>query len=356
MTKKAFFFVFILVLALTGCRKATPGRTATPHGEFVDEVTIKTTPVKSQGRSPLCWVYAMLATIESERLMLGDSVELSADFYGRMFLHDEAREYFFCKPRGEISLRGTPAMLINLLHRYGAEPYTTLYNEPPVNYMVLARKVRQMADTAPSLAKLNERLEHLLDESIGFVPRYVFMLGMEYTPKQFAESVCLPGEYLAITSFAHHPFGEKFVLEVPDNQMRDSFLNVPIDTMMLHIEQSLRHGHPVCWEGDISEPGFSFAEGRATVMDKHAVFLGRHHEITQATRQREFEQHTTTDDHCMELCGIARDRSGRLFFKAKNSWGRGNRYGGYMYLSYDYVRLKTIAVYLTNSKFNIQNS
>ena len=32
------------------------------------------------------------------------------------------------------------------------------------------------------------------------------------------------------------------------------------------------------------------------------------------------------------------------FYLAKNSWGTGNRFGGYMYLSEDYVRMKTICI------------
>ena len=34
------------------------------RSEFCNDVVIKTTPVLDQGRSPLCWAYAMLATIE----------------------------------------------------------------------------------------------------------------------------------------------------------------------------------------------------------------------------------------------------------------------------------------------------
>ena len=32
---------------------------------FRDEFRLKTTPVKNQGSSSLCWVYAMIATIET---------------------------------------------------------------------------------------------------------------------------------------------------------------------------------------------------------------------------------------------------------------------------------------------------
>lgn len=44
---------------------------------FRVETINKITPVKDQGNSSLCWAYAMLATIESEHLMKGDSVNLS---------------------------------------------------------------------------------------------------------------------------------------------------------------------------------------------------------------------------------------------------------------------------------------
>ena len=87
------------------------------------------------------------------------------------------------------------------------------------------------------------------------------MLGALYTPLEFAHSVCTDDEYIALTSFTHHPYGQRFSLEVPDNYFHNTFLNVPLDAMMNRIVQSLRSGHPVCWEGDISEPGFLFGNG-----------------------------------------------------------------------------------------------
>ena len=337
----------VVVLASCGRRASKTGESV--GGEFVNEVVIKTTPVKNQGRSPLCWAYAMLATIESERLMMGDSLELSPDYYARMLLSDEAKSYFFSRRQGQISLRGTSSMLLNLLSAYGAQSYTAYHNERTTNYNVLARKARRLADASPSLAKMEERMARLLDDHIGFLPRRVFMHGAAYTPAQFAESVCLPGDYLSLTSFTHHPFGKRFVLEVPDNQMRDSFMNVPIDTLMFRVERAIRRGHPVCWEGDISEPGFNFEEGRAVVMHRQRPPFNKEQTITQADRQRAFERLETTDDHCMELCGLARDRRGRKYFLAKNSWGRAGRYRGFMYLSDDYVKLKTIAFYMSKT-------
>ncbi|MBF1604828.1 MAG: cysteine protease, partial [Prevotella sp.] len=39
---------------------------------------------------------------------------------------------------------------------------------------------------------------------------------------------------------------------------------------------------------------------------------------------------------------------GCRFFLCKNSWGTANRYHGFMFLSENYVRMKTIAVVLRN--------
>ena len=337
---KRLSLVVLVVALLASCSYQSPKKGQKRHREFVNEVTVKTTPVKNQGQSPLCWAYAMAATIESEHLMMGDSVELSVDFFARKLIEDEARDYFFAHKVGGISLRGMSSMLLNLLHEHGAETFEAYHNDRPINYNPIVRRAKNIVRTSTSLSAMNGRLNYMLDENIGFMPKHVFMLGMEYTMGQFGESVCLPGEYVSLTSFTHHPFGKKFILEMPDNQMRDSFMNVPVDTLMFRVERAIRRGHPVCWEGDISEPGFDFQKGVARLYNEG-------HKPTQRERQRAFESLKTTDDHCMTLCGLARDGNNALYFLAKNSWGTGNPYGGFMYLSYNYVRLKTIAFYMS---------
>lgn len=344
MTKKICLYSFLVLLLLVSCGRPNPRAYQKSVNEFTTDFWVKTTPVKDQGHSELCWIYAMLATIESEHLMMGDSVNLSPDFTARMLLQDNAREYFFSRRDNPISMRGMGVSMLRLLQRYGCEPYDTYYNREPVNYQVLCRKIEQMARASVSLHQFNDHLQNLLDNEIGFMPKFVFMLGVEYTPLQFAHSVCMPDEYLSLTSYTHHPFGQRFVLESPDNVLRDSFLNIPIDSLMHHLVAALRHGHPVCWEGDISEPGFSFEKGIAT---QPAAANGDQ----QYRRQRDFEARRTTDDHAMQLCGLAHDRKGNRFFIAKNSWGTNNPYGGYMYLSYDYVRLKTVALFMSQKAF-----
>lgn len=335
MTKKQIIKIPLIFsfLLLVSCSR----QEATKPYAFHNDVLLKTTPVKDQGNSELCWDYAMLATIETERLQLGDSVNLSPDYLARLWLQEQARTYYLSRGRLKVSLRGMMPMTLHLMERYGIQPYDSYHPFGAISYVALSKASMQVARASTNLRMLDNRLGDLLDKQIGYLPPTLFMLGMGYTPQQFAQSIYLPGDYIALTSFTHHPFGKPFVMESADNRMLDSFYNVPIDRLMNTIISHLRHGHPVCWEGDISEPGFNFYSGIATLTDED-------HTPTQQERQRAFEQFQTTDDHCMELCGLAHDRSGRLFFIAKNSWGTDNPYGGFMYLSYNYVRMKTIGV------------
>lgn len=330
MKKGIFIFLTCLVLISCGQQRS---RVNIPEEKFTIDLSLPTTPVKDQGSSSLCWVYGMLATLETEHIMRGDSVNLSPDYVARMYLSEQANRRRLLpnkivQKEAGITTRGMCTMALDLIQTYGLQHYDAYRHKPDMDYNVLCRKLDKGYDA-----------EKLLDKYIGPLPNQVFMLGALYTPLEFAHSVCTDDEYVALTSFTHHPYGQRFPLEVPDNYFHDTFLNVPLDTMMNRIVQSLRSGHPVCWEGDISEPGFLFGEG-------YAVLKNEKKKVTAERRQASFEARRTTDDHVMEIVGLAHDQHGRRFFLCKNSWGTANRYGGFMFLSENYVRMKTIAVVL----------
>lgn len=335
------FLIIIAAFLLASCTDFNIGRNtdASKKRQFTNETLLGYTPVKHQGNSPLCWAYAMLATIETEHIQMGDSVNLSVDYVARHLLAEQARQHFLSGGYDRITLRGTAPLLLRLISEYGVMPYDS-YNAPSLNYKALARRLQTMSETSHDLSQLSTRAQRLFDERIGYMPKNVYMLGAEYTPQQFAHSVYMLGEYTALTSFTHHPFDQTFAIEVPDNYSDELFYNVPIDVMMRRIEMSLRAGHPVCWEGDVSEPGFSFERGIAELPDDILC--------TQQQRQKAFETRRTTDDHCMCLIGIAHDNKGRRYYIAKNSYGTKNPYGGLMYLSENYVRMKTVAVVVKN--------
>lgn len=330
MKKSIFIFLTCFVLISCGQQRS---RVDIPKEKFTIDLRLPTTPVKDQGPSSLCWVYGMLATLETEHIMRGDSINLSPDYVARMYLSEQANRRRLLpnkivQKEAGITTRGMCTMALDLIQTYGLQHYDAYRHKPDMDYNVLCRKLDKGNDA-----------EKLLDKYIGPLPNQVFMLGALYTPLEFAHSVCTDDEYIALTSFKHHPYGQRFPLEVPDNYFHDTFLNVPLDTMMNRIVQSLRSGHPVCWEGDISEPDFLFGEG-------YAVLKNERKKVTAERRQDSFEAHRTTDDHVMEIVGLAHDQHGRRFFLCKNSWGTANRYHGFMFLSENYVRMKTIAVVL----------
>ena len=329
---KKSIFVFLTCLVLVSCGQQR-SNISFPEEKFTLDLCLPTTPVKDQGSSSLCWVYGMLATLETEHIMRGDSVNLSPDYVARMYLSEQANRRRLLpnkvvQKEAGITTRGMCTMALDLIQTYGLQHYDAYRHKPDMDYNVLCRKLDKGNDA-----------EKLLDKYIGPLPNQVFMLGALYTPLEFAHSVCTDDEYIALTSFTHHPYGQRFPLEVPDNYFHDTFLNVPLDTMMNRIVQSLRAGHPVCWEGDTSEPGFLFGEG-------YAVLKNEKKKVTAERRQASFEARRTTDDHVMEIVGLAHDQHGRRFFLCKNSWGTANRYHGFMFLSENYVCMKTIAVVL----------
>lgn len=335
---KVLLLVLVSTFLFTSCKHKDQQQRTT----FIIDRLNPYTPVLNQGRNSTCWVYAMLATIETEHLGKGDSVHLSPFYVERQLLAESSTQAYLSYGHFPFTTRGMASRLIRLIQTYGIVPYDAYRYGETVNTTVLSRKIQQSVKASVQsrigLLRSNKRVKALLNYSLGPCPPHVFMLGAQYTPQEFARSVCAPDEYQALTSFTHHPYNTSFVLEVPDNIDRDRFYNVPIDTLVNRVYEAVMHGHGVCWEGDISESGFSFAQGVADIPKGTP--------LSSTSRQRAFEHFQTTDDHCMAIVGCAHNGEGRRYFIMKNSWGTKNPYGGLMYMSEDYLRMKTIAVYI----------
>ena len=145
-------------------------------------------------------------------------------------------------------------------------------------------------------------------------------------------------------------------MEVPDNWGWNYVYNVPLDDFQKIIESAINNNYSIAWGADISEPGFSFKKGLAIVPEGveqlkkeevDSIFnkpLPEQH-ITQELRQKAFDNLSTTDDHGMQIIGIAKDQNGDRFYLVKNSWGVDrNDCGGYFYASLPYVLYKTTSI------------
>jgi bleomycin hydrolase len=127
------------------------------------------------------------------------------------------------------------------------------------------------------------------------------------------------------------------------------------------IDYALKNGHTVCWDGDMSEKSYSDRMGIAVNASKEELenengkelsFTKVYKEdvVTQESRQKGFESNATTDDHLMHLIGLAKDENGISYYIVKNSWKPEiNRFGGFNYLSENYVKAKTISILVHKS-------
>jgi len=148
---------------------------------------------------------------------------------------------------------------------------------------------------------------------------------------------------------------------VPDNWSYDQVYNVQMDDITKVIDNALKKGYTVAWATDVSEKGFSWKNGVAFVPEKDFEEMSKEEratmfngpkpekEITVEMRQAAFDNYQTTDDHGMQITGIAKDQNGKEYYIVKNSWGVTNDYKGYLYVSKNFVKYKTTA-FLLNKK------
>ncbi|MCK5705648.1 MAG: aminopeptidase, partial [Cyclobacteriaceae bacterium] len=151
-----------------------------------------------------------------------------------------------------------------------------------------------------------------------------------------------PEEYIEFTSYSHHPYYEEFDLEVPDNWSHDRYYNIPVDELMQIMDNALEKGYSIDWDGDVSEKEFDNKTAKANLSEKDIKKI--QDEGFQRYRQITFENYRSTDDHLMHITGTAKDKEGRLYYITKNSWGDYNEHDGFLYMSKDYVKIKTIAL------------
>lgn len=217
-------------------------------------------------------------------------------------------------------------------------------------------------------------LDGILDAYLGELPEKFTYKGVEYTPKSFAKDfVGLDADdYIELTSYTHHPFYEKFIIEVPDNWLWGEVYNLPIDELMQVMENAIMDGYSIGWAADVSEKGFQYRKGIAVVPEtdtknmtdseiskwqklspaEKAGLKGpvKEKEITQELRQEAFDNYTTTDDHGMHIIGLAKDQKGGKYFIVKNSWGLGfNSYEGCFYASVPFVKYKTMSIMINKN-------
>ena len=350
--------------------------------QFTEVVTVPATPVKNQAATGTCWCFATTSFMESDLLRMGKGpYDLSKMFIVRQKYMNQLQDNYLRRGNGNIGQGSLSHTFMNAYRQVGIVPeevYTGInYDSERHNHSEMVRYMHAIADVAvktkqrsPEYDKL---IANLFDTYLGKLPEKFTYKGKEYTPKSFAESLGLNmDDYIELTSFTHHPYYVKFDVEVPDNWEHSLMYNLPLDEMMETVDYALTNGYTVCWDGDVSEKGFSFTNGVAINPEVKKVEdlsntdrarfekLGEKErleevfkferpypeiKVTPEVRQAGFESFVTTDDHLMHVTGITKDQNGTKYYITKNSWGTDrNKFGGYLNMSESFVRAKTIYV------------
>ena len=383
-------FVFTITLLVSGIyylhaenKDKTEKKPAESY-EFTDEIVLPVTSVKDQFSTSTCWSFSGLSFLESEMLRIGKpEVNLSEMFVVWHSYSDKARKDVRVHGNLNFAPGGAFHDVTNAISKYGMVPESVYsgikYGEAKHIHGEMDRVLKEEVNAIienpnKRLTTIwHENIESTLDNYLGEIPNSFQYEGKTYTPQSFASEYMglNMNDYVEITSYSHHAFYSKFILEIPDNWSWDELYNVPLSDLEEIIDYALQNGYTIAWAADVSEKGFATSSKGIAVMptapaeDMTDAEIARWEalpedekerelytlekpapeiEVTQEMRQVAFDNYQTTDDHGMHIIGTARNSDGKIFYKVKNSWGNYNRYNGYFYASKPYVAYKTMSI------------
>ena len=354
--------------------------------QFEKIAHLEATPVLSQGFTGTCWSFSALSFFESELIRMGrKDVTLSEMYIVRKAYEEKADKYLRMDGKINFAEGGAFHDIPFIIKKYGIVPKesykglldgATAYNHSEMSgiltgFMEALTKQMRTAGANGISPTWKKAFSGVLDAYIGEEPTEFTFDGKKYDPKSFAQSLKLDmNNYVSLTSFTNHGMNEKVMLAIPDNWSWGWSYNVALDDMVAACKSALMNGYSVAWGADVSEKGFSFKNGIALVPEDPSTILvsGKDNKnfsdagaeklsnafltpvaelnITPELRQKAYDNKTTTDDHGMHIVGLYKDQNGVNYFLVKNSWGTGNLPEGYLYVSENYFRYKTINIYL----------
>lgn len=349
---------------------------------FTPVKELKITPVENQNRAGTCWSYSALGFIESELIRMGKGEHnLSEMFVVSHSYRDKGDKYVRTHGVTPYSQGGSFYDVLYVLKNYGIVPEAAMrgleYGEE--NHVHGELEAVTGAYVKAVVENKNGKLSTAwkkgfhatIDAYLGELPEKFTYNGKEYTPKSFVSELGInPDDYVSLTSYTHQPFYSSFALEIPDNWRWSESYNLPLNEFMQVFDNAINTGYTIAWGSDVSEKGFT-RNGIAVAPDIEAMetsgsdqdkWVGlsskekdekikkmiespcKELTITQELRQQAYDNYQTTDDHGMQIYGIAKDQKGTKYYMVKNSWGTDNKYKGTWYASEAFVAYKTMNI------------
>lgn len=348
--------MFLLIVSTVSLSQETEYR-------FIIRKEVPSTPVKNQNLTSTCWSFSGLSFFESELMRMGKKpLDLSEMYIVQEAYRRKAEEYARRKGSCAFSPGGQYHDLLSISKEAGLVP-DELY--PGLNYgsrnhnhdemdAVLKGYMNGVLKTSRQTPAWVSGLNGILEAYLGKIPSGFEYEGEYYTPKDFTDQLGLNfDDYIIVSSFNDHPYYKEAILEVPDNWAPCTYFNLPVEDLIQTIDNALLSGYSVAWASDMRGKGFNMKKGVAIVPEENWDQLSdndleqlfdrphKQRKVTQEMRQKEFNDHPITGDHGMHIVGLAEDQHGNVFYKVKNSWGESGKYNGYIFVSREYIKLKT---------------
>lgn len=349
---------------------------------FTTVKELKITPVKNQNSTGTCWCFSGMGFLESELLRTGKGeFDLSEMYIVSKNYKDKAEKYVRMHGKTNFGQGGSFFDVIKAWKDYGIVPASVMsgllngdktYNHSEMEALCTSYLNTVIQNKGGKLSpSWKKGYDGIIDAYLGTAPETFTYNGKQYTPKSFAQELGLNmDDYVSLTSYTHHPFYTTFPLEIEDNWRWSSTYNVPLNEFMEVFDYAINNGYTIAWGSDVSETGFT-RNGVAIIPDMDAIkkmqqpgtdeakWTGTNPRMlmrpefnkpvpeitpTQEMRQEAFDNYQTTDDHGMQIFGIAKDQTGKKYYMVKNSWGTESKYKGIWYASENFVAYKTMNI------------
>ncbi|MBC7872934.1 MAG: aminopeptidase [Ferruginibacter sp.] len=305
--------------------------------------------------SSTCWSFSSTSLLESELMKMGKGkIDLSEIFIARYSMLRKIHRHLKLKGGNFFTPGGQFHDMTWVIKNFGLVPEEAYSGkrQGEVNHnhakmdTIFSRFVQDCVRSGITEldAKQDAWITSVLDQYLGPVPDEFVYQGRTYTPHSFSEQhlELNPDDYVEITSYTHHPFYTKFVLEDKYNWTGDEYYNVTMADFSAITDNALATGYTISWDGDARDDHFDFNEGLA--------YLPQLVDDFQKKRQEAFISKATELDHMMHIVGSVKDKKGNKWYYIKNSWGNySNPLGGFLFMREDYFKIRTVAI-IVNKK------